>query len=364
MKKRTFRIEPRNIRSTFPWVATAVFVLVVALLPIRIPRFIRSYGKILPAREWILAKATDGSLIRTLVDNRESVTLSYDAVQVERGDVLRFERAPGLLDNALVVRGDSIGYVFSDLSAQELTRLRGSLEQAKALRQVETSGEKESVLKQAADQAELTREQASYNERAMVRQDSLWKTGLISREEFDLARTSARIAGLEAAIAEANLEALQSGSKPQQILLIDTQILSLEKEIRTLEERIRRLIVFCPLDGRVLANFSPDTLIVVGDTAHVAIIPIPWENRNDVRSGQPIRLNVRFDGRPVRGRVIRVVSTPVLFNNRSFVMAVADIEFAGRVVPGHSIVSCRVEIGREPMRGHVLRFFMNLLRTN
>ncbi len=154
-------------------IAVIIFVAIIILfLPVNIPFRITVTGKVVAGQGWLLSRQTDGSLMATLSDNVSHATESYMAFQMERGDVYQFGMKSGLKNMNSIVTGDTAGYLFSNELFRDLKRLEGRLEIAKSYLDVVSTGERETIIREAQDQFLLNRE------RSLVQNEILERFGL------------------------------------------------------------------------------------------------------------------------------------------------------------------------------------------
>ena len=324
------------------YVGGVLILILILLLPIPLPYYLTTQGKIIPAKVWLLQRQTDGSLLVTLRDHLNNVVSSYTAYQVDRGDVLNFKLSPVLSLEGFVEAGDTVGQVQSNVINGEMARLRGALSVARSTLQVNESGEKESLINAARSQALLSREKAEVQQKILERQKDLYNRQLLSQEMYEITQGTTKIYDLEAAVAEAQLKALESGSKPEQIQLSLSEINSLKGEIEILEQRLNQCVLISPISGYLYTQFSPDTLFYIADTSQVAFMPIPMSGLTEVEVNQLVRVKNEASTGAIQGKIYRVDKMIQRIDTRQVFFAIALLDNSSSVLPVNEIVSCTI----------------------
>ena len=215
--------------------AIIILILIIFLiLPIEYPRTIKSKGKLLPYKTWTLAKGTDGRLITSLNDNLTGINDGFTVTQFERGDAVQFKLKTEVISKDFISKGDTIGYVISNIIEKDIEKLKGELETAKASLNIQTSSEKESVID--AEKSKLVFAEKELDEQTKVfeRKKLLFDRQLISQQEYEADEAKFELAKINVNIAKERLRTVQSGAKKEQINSAASQITPLENEIRIL----------------------------------------------------------------------------------------------------------------------------------
>jgi hypothetical protein len=325
------------------YIAGALIVIIIMILPIPLPYHLVTQGKIIPAKVWVVQRQNDGSLMVTLRDHLNNVVSSYTTYQVERGDVLNFELWPAFHRDGSIVAGDTVGTVQSNVINGEMARLSGALAVARSALQVNESGEKESLVNAARDQALLNRERAELQQKILERQQDLYNRQLISQETYEITQGTAKIYELEAAVSEAQLKALESGSKPEQIQLALSEINSLEGEIKILEQRLNQCVLISPISGRLYTLFSADTLLYIADTGRVVYMPIPTASLAEVEVNQVVQVKNESSVDVIKGKIYRIDKMIQRLNAKQVFFVIALLEKESTVLPINQIASCTIQ---------------------
>lgn len=332
-------------RHVLLWGAILLAVALLFLLPIGIPYSVKTQGKILPAREWVITKGADGHLMTVLLDHARGVVANYALSSFERADALQFALREALVTGIAVNAFDTVGYAYSSETEQQLIRLKGELAATQAALALHRSGEKEAIIEEARQQLAHARTQEGEFRRTLQRQSALYKNGLISQDAHDAMQAQANLYAIASAIAQARLQAVQSGAKAEQIDLLESRLQALQKESAVLQQRAARLIFISPVSGVVRRIFSGDTLLVVADTSsYVVLMPVPAGEGLYLAPAQPVRLRSREIRALPETKLARVEAAAILLHGRSVLLATAELRSsASRIVPGliiHCIIQC------------------------
>ena len=112
----------RRVRQVF-FLLLGVAVIVVLVVPFKVPYSIKTSGKLMPAKEWILSKGSDGRLIENLFDHQRGVSEKFSVIQFDRGDAVQFKLNDDLASNSTIVAGDTVGSIRSNEIERQIIRL-------------------------------------------------------------------------------------------------------------------------------------------------------------------------------------------------------------------------------------------------
>ena len=340
--------------------AVLVVIIFIAAIPIEIPDTITVEGKILAAHEWLMVRQTDGSVLISRRDNRSDFVNSYTAFQVDRGDVFQFLLDDRYVEQRTINTGDTLGRIFSHRLYQEISRLEGLLGVAEANQMVLASGEKEALINQARNEYELNVERAAVQAKILERQTKLYDDALISNEEYEITSGLARIAELEAQVADARLKALMTGEKPAQIRLASSEIYAASRELSDLKNKLSRFTLVSPIDGQISTAFSADTMLLISSTERVALMPIPDEYFQSVSDGQSFKahdlsLDQYVSGTiEFKGSMLRKLGTGQVF------FAVGNMEGDASIFPLGMITRYDIEARPKLLSEYITRFIKTL----
>ncbi len=324
-------------------IAAILLLTVILVIPVKVGYSIKTPGKLLAAREWVVTRGTDGRLISTLVDHRRGVNENYSVSQFERGDAVQFRFRPFVAAGVGIARGDTVGSIYSNDFERQYIELEGALAQANATLELLLSGEKQSVVQEASRSLEFARKQEEEQKKVFARVKGLYERDLISKEEFELAAGEKELDGIKVMIAEAQLQKVQSGAKSEEVGLVRARIQALGQEIGTLTKRMAQFTLVSPISGITLHVYSGDTVLVVQDTTELLLkMPVNWRQRKFVLSDQTVKLRgPDMDDEP-NGKLVTVDKAVHNLGGRPVVIATAVVErYHPELVPG-LILSCSI----------------------
>ncbi len=324
-------------------IGVGIILLLILFLPIHLPYSLVVQGKVLPGQLWLLQRETDGSMLVTLRDHRQNIVSSYTAYQVERGDVLSFNLSPRLHRDGQINTGDTIGFIHSNMITGEMASLRGDLEVARSMLDVNNTGEKKSLIEAARSQLSLSREQALLQNRILERQKDLYDSNLVSREMYEITQGTSKIYDLQASVAEAQLKALETGSKPEQIQLSLSQITSLESEIKVLEKRLDQFVLISPLDGELFTPFSAESLMFIADTSRLVYMPVGLRDLTEVKVAQIFQVRTPVTAEEIKGKIIKVDQMIQRLNDQQVFFVIGLLEKRHTLLPLNQIIPCSIK---------------------
>ena len=341
--------------------AIGFFALVIMFLPVNIPFSITVIGKVVSGQQWLLVRQADGSIMSTMYDHSRDMTESYTAYQVDRGDVIQFKMRTDLRNLTPIVSGDTVGYIFSNMLFQELNKLVGALNVAKANLDVVSTGERETIISEARDQFLLNRERSLVQNEILERQTKLYQDALVSREDFEITRGMARIYKLEMQVAEAHLKTLQTGEKQEIIAQARFQIAAIERELMALQDRLSEFTLTAPLSGKIHVAFSPDTLLMVFNDTRVVLIPIPWKYINEVNINYEFTTEPIFDSEVLEGSIVNKSNYMRLMAGQQVFIVAGILTDQESDLPVNMLVQCSISGMKRTPWDYVLNFLQVLI---
>ncbi|NKB67522.1 MAG: hypothetical protein GKR89_10705 [Candidatus Latescibacteria bacterium] len=303
-------------------------------LYVELPQSIDSHARIAPQRQWIVTRDTDGRLLATLSDHRRGTMQNYTVLHFERGDHISFRLHPAIISGGAVQAGDTVATIHSNRTQQELARLQNRLATAQSSLELTRSGRKEAVILEAEQYLRQARTQATYQTRKVERLRTLFANQIATTEELEVEENAQALYQIQIEIAQAQLQAAQSGARLPEVKLIGTRIEGLQREIAILSQRLGSLAVIAPLDG-VVSSTAADTLLAIQDrSAYLALLPIPWKDRNAVALEQTVELRPEGAASPVPGRIIRLDRNVRYFNRTQVLTALVALPANANLDPG------------------------------
>jgi hypothetical protein len=352
----------KSLRALFTGAALLAGFLLVLVLPIGVPYSVKAPGKILPAREWIVAKSADGRVMTMLVDHMRGVATSYAVSSFERSDALQFTMHGALEAGRAVAAFDTVGYLYSSDTEQQLTRLKGELAAAEAALALDRSGEKVAIVEEAQQQVAQAKTQAEEFQKALQRQKKLYESGLISQDLYDAVQAQANLHFSAVAIAQARLQTVQSGAKKEQIELAHAHTRALEKEIEVVQRRAASLSLVSPVSGVVRRVFSGDTLAVIADTSnYVVLIPVRAREGRYLAPRQLVLLRSQDMLHLPQAELLKVEPGATLLQGRPVLFAIAVLPGETANLVSGLVIQCAIQCGAVSPMEYLKRKFGILL---
>jgi hypothetical protein len=349
-------------KSSRTWIIIAAVLVVVLLIPIKIPYKITVPGKVLPAKEWLIEKDVEGRLMTSLINNRAGVHESFAVRSFERGDAIHFSLRPEIVSGAAVSTIDTVGIIYSNESEKQLINLKASLQSQMALLEVSSSKEKEALVKEAEQGVLYAERQYIEQEKIYKRQKGMREKELISEEEFDLSRGTLDLFRINIDIAKERLNNVSTGEKQEQLDLIKTNIRGLQDEISVLEQKFSDYIIQSPINGSVNRVFSSDTLVIISDnTEYIVFMPLQWDYKEYIKEDQTVEFDL-MDGSNTTGKIIALENSAKIIGQD--VVSFATASYTGdnmNFMPG-LLIECSVNCGELTPREHLFRFIESMLK--
>jgi hypothetical protein len=342
------------------FISTAVILLVVILfvLPIKLPYSFSAIGRLNVAEEWIILKGRDGQLITMLKDLRTGLSKSYSVTEFERGDNAQFTFNPNIKVGMTISKSDIIGSISSNELEIRLTSLRGKLLVTEAFLKQNLSGEKESLIREAEENLVYLKKKAEVEKKIYLRQEKLFEKNLISEEEYEVYKNTIELNEIEVAIAETQLHSISSGEKSEQINFIKAQIKALKNEITMLEKKVDNFIFTSPINGFVKDLPVGDTLLVIADTSqYVLTVQVPLEKYNYLTTIPGAHVTIPLQNKTAIATMGSINNSVQYLSSRPVVIATAVVnESSSNFIPG-LIVKCDIECGEIEITEHIKRIF-------
>jgi hypothetical protein len=320
--------------------------VLLALLPIQLPRTLTVAGRVLPAKEWLIVKNEEGGILAQFNDYQAGSTQNYSVLSIIRGDAFQFSLRAPREPGGFIQVGDTIVQASSQQLERDLDRLSGELAVARANLAMIMTGDKTSLVQGAERSLALARERATLQRSLFQRWDSLYQKQLASREEFEHAQSSLNASDLEVAIAESHLEASRSGSKPEHVRMIRAEIAACESQIRALSAQRKNLTLVSPLNGVFVASIGVNTLCTIEDTARIAELQVPVRYMERLAPGEQVLLRSIEYPEEIRGAIAHVDRRVRVVNGVQSIAAVARLERTAMPIPSHITLLGSIETDR------------------
>ncbi len=329
-----------TINKYFIWLF--ITVILILLLPIKIPLTIKSYGKIYPSKEWRITKGQNETITTEYIDRLQGGLKKYYIHSFERGDVVSYNLEPNVLIGSKVCVGDTIGRISSNILLQLQSELLGDIEIAVANLNVFQTQEIQSLVDEAQYQVEYAQTQFENQKIIFDRISQLYMKELISAEEFDSVGTILQLFEKDIQIAEAQLNTVLNGAKPETIEFLKSEINALQDQYSILSDRINQGFLVSPIDGIVINSYAVDTLVSIQDTRKVIILlPIPWRYASLLKMGQEV--HIRFPEGENWSGFIRLVDNNIkVISGKATVIVTVELEEGYSKINIGQVVGCKI----------------------
>ncbi len=324
-------------------ITAGLFILFILSWVVEIPYSYSVQGKVLAGHEWLLIRQSDGSLTEITRNNLRGVIQNYGAYQIDRGDIVQVQLNPDMFNRKQVSPSDTLGIYSSNFISEELARLQGELDVAYATLEVNRSGQKESLLREAEHAYSLNLERAMVQKRILERETELFDDNLVSSQDYEITRGLTRISELEAQVADARLQSLKTGAKPEEIDLIRAQIRAIQRNLETLKKRINRAYLVPPIKGLLGMDIANDTIMVVSDSVRVAIMPVPYEYYQELNVDQSVNGRLAHNGDQFSGKIIRIEHVFRMISGQQVFMVTARLDSGHTEIPENLVTTFTID---------------------
>lgn len=338
-----------------------ITVILITLLPIKYPITIKSYGKLYPAKELYITKVQNESISTEYIDRLHGGLRNYSINSFERGDRISFVIEPKLIIGSEVCVGDTIGKIFSSRLLQLQTEMSGQIDIAIANLNVFQSQDNQSLVDEAQYQVEYAQTQFENQKIVFDRISQLHINDLISDEDFDSVRTMLQLYEKEIQIAEAQLNTVLSGAKPEIINFLRSEIKALQDQHSLLIEQINQGFLISPINGIVNNPGAIDTILSIQDTTkYIAYFPILWKYASFLNKGQEV--HIRVPERGVWTGFVRLIDNNVqVIGGDARVIITVELEEGYSNINVGQVVECKIHFKSATILNKILRFLKNTI---
>jgi hypothetical protein len=349
-------------KTLFFWVILITLIIVLLLLPIKFNYNLYVKGKILPSKEWIIYKGTDGRLTSQLINYRSGISQAYDVNLFDRGDAMQFAFDEGLYSGSQILVNDTIGVVYSNEIERQIENLKGQIILAKASLSLNLTGEKQAIIDQENKNLEYAIKQADEQKKILDRMQILYEKGLVSEEEYEIAKGSYDLNNINISISKARLQTVESGAKLEQIELIKSQIISLEKELAILQKRFKGFTIISPLSGVVNRKTNSDTLMTISDVSEFILInPVKVNDKKFISDSALIDIYAVGKKQNVNANVIEIDNSVKIVNGIQVVTVTSVVNGKGADIIPNLIVDCYIHTGRLSPLDYLVRVWQRMV---
>jgi len=272
---------------------------------------------------WYLTNSGTGEIYsgwdRNLLDTQTTNIL----FQFERPDIVELQLYGGLSEGSIVAKGDTIAILVSREGLGRREILDASVSKALAEQNALRQGARTEDIEVAMARLKRREVELSNSKLNIALATALYDSGFSTLEDYQQAegRYNLSIARLEEAQAE--LKALQSGSRPADIAIEEKNVEMLTESLRSGERVLgKNEVITSPLSGCVRLSGGTDPWIRIERMDTLAVyVPIPESSVPYLEIGQQAELILKADGQHFRTGLL----TGIDFDNTGNIRAYAII---------------------------------------
>ncbi|MBK6622786.1 MAG: hypothetical protein IPH04_21445 [Saprospirales bacterium] len=322
-----------------------VLVVASAFAPVDVPFKLDSVARIVPLRQWILAKGTDGSLTVTLHDHQQGQILEAEGYQFDRGDLVRMHFNKSDSSATYLRKGDPAVSISSNTLGEQLVALKTQLAVEEANLGVVATGQKQELIRQLEEERNLAKENLKLQKKAYDRAKQLFGDGVVPLAELELAENLHEAAVLQLKVAENALNVAVTGEKKEIVSLASSTIKSLKEQIAFLEDKATRYTLNAPFDGLIRTELSieGDRIFLEDTAASVLFIPVRVRDSRFIHTGQEIKLTLPDNRRVFTSTVQEVGQQVQLLNTEQVIVVKAITREKG--LPLGMPIQCTIDCG-------------------
>jgi hypothetical protein len=353
LKKRS-----RILLHTSPFAVIIVFLLI--FFEVKIPHSITTYFEINPIQRWVLVRGTEGQIISNIVDFESAVSNNFTVIQFERGESMNFQLVPSIMPKTCLVKGDTVGIIYSSRLQERLTELGGNFLVAKADLAAKSTGEKHALIEEARNRVKYS--EAKIQEKTLLfqRAKELLAKDYISKEEYEASLWNLKQSEIENEINKAQLKVLMTGSKSEELAVLQSTMDSYLNEMKLIKNRLKDFVLTAPVSGDIIKQSSRDTLLLVNNTSRLVLIsPVRYEQIHYLTEGEPVRIGLKNIPDELTGRLISISKEVKNLNGVQIIYARVLLDSAtANLVPG-LIVGGEIILPKITIKEYVFSLFEN-----
>jgi multidrug efflux pump subunit AcrA (membrane-fusion protein) len=309
-----------------------VLISAILFLPVKVPYIVYGTGKVFTVNEWSLGKTEDGRITSTLKNNQLGTISAFGGREFQKGDVFDFFLDQSIVKKRYVKKGEKLGELRSNELQRLLVQLEGELSIERASLEVFKTGEKIQTVNEAQKNLIYAKEQFNTQAKLISRKEKLFRDSLIPPQEYDVAMNDYMMAKIGVELAEARLNTITTGEKPEQIEFIKQKIRSLENQIGNLNDRLSSLTVVAPFDGVLLNKkggsllTTVEPLVNISDTSdYIIVTPIQLKEIQYLKIGQNVKIRLFNSTCTMKGHIVHVDNAIQVVSGKQAVYVTAKI---------------------------------------
>jgi hypothetical protein len=317
---------------------------------------------VLPLKEWIIYKGTDGRLTTLLTNYKTGINQSYDVTLFDRGDAMQFTFNPKLSSGASISKNDTIATVYSNEIERQIENLKGQIITARSSLSLNLTGEKEAIINEVKNNLSYAIKQAEEQKKIVERLRMLYEKNLTSQEEYEIAKGTYDLYEINISINKSRLESVETGTKQEQIDLIKSQIGALEKELFILKKRFEGFTLLSPISGIVNRITNSDTLLIIADTSEFVLIsPIKIQDKIFIKTQQKVDIFINGKKQNVSAKIIELDNTVRIVNGIQIIAVTSLIEGKTDEILQGLLVDCYINTASLSPSKYLLRVWSRMV---
>jgi hypothetical protein len=316
-------------------------VLLLMIFEIKIDHGITTLFEVNPLQKWILSKGSEGQIESSILDFQSATSNNFAVVQFERGESMNFKLEQSVIAKSSITKGDTVGKIFSSQLLERLTQLEGYSLIAKSNLAAKSTGEKSAIIDEARSRIKFTEARIQEKKLLFARTEELFKKEYISKEDYEASLWELKQLEIENDINKAQLNALMTGSKSEDLKVLQSTIDSYLNEIQLLKKRLKDFVITAPISGEIIKEFSGDTILIVNNTSQVILTaPIRYEHIKYLTEGKPVTLELKYSSEEIKGTLVSISKEVKNLNGVQILYARILIDssaltlVSGLVIPG------------------------------
>jgi len=322
----------------------AILLLIVTLffLPIKVPFAFRTTAIVYPIKKWSLKADSDGSFVGELVNYRTGVIEDLATYKFERGDIARLRLMPYLENNSFIKKGDTLGFIHSQFLDEKIQQIENSIEVESKLLASGKAGEKETVLENLRQKVINASVNYDFAKTNFERAQTLINDSVIADNDFEIIENQYNNALSNIELAKSEYQVALTGTKPEEISLIEERIKSYQKELLLSQKLKNEYVLAAPFAGKMIFDLyslsqNPRDYISVTDTSYyVLYAPVKFNYRLYVDRQSIIEFTIPGTDQDMNAKIFEISNNVELISNGVNVASSTQVIFVFAEIIGDS----------------------------
>ncbi len=327
-----------------------IFLIVIGLVAVAVlipvSQRLRCVCRVESPVVWYLAKDGAGEISTGWERNLLAMGGKTSLFHFERPDFVEVTISPKLNHGAEVLQGDTLAIILSKEGIGRLEVLQAELQTARSNLEALKAGARAEDLEVARRNVE--RAQATFNSFSLEhdRVKALYDSNFISQSQYQVSKGSLDVFRTELALAEAEVNALKTGARPQDIKVAEDEVATLRSSIESARSALgSKEYIITPLKGRFYFGGAANYLFKVESSDTVALyIPLPESVVPKLNS--KMNIEIVLDADPLGQRNCRLFTTGFLDTTFRGAYAVSLLENSDGLLKSGMTGKAIVPIGK------------------